>query len=790
MAEHYFSSSHPHSNNLPNQYAFTVTTPSQDESALHSPGSILGFASATTGLSTSFNFSNPAHSLYQIDEKKSVMHHHQHQAQPQHHHYPPSSMLSPLSPHLPLGSPTSTRAGSSDLEDDLQRKKALNRLSLASSIASSAPSTTSSEVDGSENEVEGHDYDMRDGQYLNFSDSSDGQSQHQGSGSLTGRDTEMSSLGRARGSTLSDAFRFQNGDRLPDLVHSRSNATIQARYQNEDRSPLMSPSEGTSSHSNVAEFVFSDFIADAAHDGGGEDEALQRTVDGAQALSLYSSPTHHQQQHLQQDNFATPQRPMMHRDVSQLSVGEPSSLQNSLPIQHYLQAFSSCPTSPSSPLTSLPTTSFETPTSSGAAHYHHQQGPSAAAAYAALHRPPQLGANGRSFSFNVIPAHHQDQPNISSIHDPQGLFSDRDESVNVGIPGHRASEGGNGAYAAGLGLFGYGHRPDSLGRSFSLPGHLFNNEPLSCNPAHITPRSSHGTDRDSISSPAGSLNVSSMVLFDSDGADSPISPYDHGTFSSPEDVFNELEGADQDEMEEGQNTIKSPRRHLREASSPTKTTSIRMSAKRLFSATTAEGDPSISLLSSSAPSAPAAFPSSAAVKRTPSNSRSARGTRRSQGLTINASRSRSPGFGAGSPSSAGFHSSAQGSPYLSPAVNYNNGRSTPTSSLSRSPLAGTPGSPADSVSSVFSLSSHLSANEGSLKGTPSSSLASTSVNAEGVITKRSRGRRVPDDPSELNNLGKMGKIYTCQVEGCGKCFKRSEHLKRHVRSIHTDDKRE
>ena len=58
----------------------------------------------------------------------------------------------------------------------------------------------------------------------------------------------------------------------------------------------------------------------------------------------------------------------------------------------------------------------------------------------------------------------------------------------------------------------------------------------------------------------------------------------------------------------------------------------------------------------------------------------------------------------------------------------------------------------------------------------------------GIITKRSRGRRVPNNPDELNNLGKSGKVYTCKVPGCGKCFKRSEHLKRHIRSIHTDDK--
>ncbi|CAH7687384.1 hypothetical protein BY996DRAFT_4528606, partial [Phakopsora pachyrhizi] len=30
--------------------------------------------------------------------------------------------------------------------------------------------------------------------------------------------------------------------------------------------------------------------------------------------------------------------------------------------------------------------------------------------------------------------------------------------------------------------------------------------------------------------------------------------------------------------------------------------------------------------------------------------------------------------------------------------------------------------------------------------------------------------------------------FICQAKGCGKCFKRREHLKRHVLSIHTNDK--
>ncbi|KAI1318445.1 hypothetical protein EDD11_006529 [Mortierella claussenii] len=49
--------------------------------------------------------------------------------------------------------------------------------------------------------------------------------------------------------------------------------------------------------------------------------------------------------------------------------------------------------------------------------------------------------------------------------------------------------------------------------------------------------------------------------------------------------------------------------------------------------------------------------------------------------------------------------------------------------------------------------------------------------------KRSRGRRVSVHP---DNSG--CKVFTCRFEDCGKIFKRSEHLKRHVRSIHTLEK--
>jgi hypothetical protein len=86
------------------------------------------------------------------------------------------------------------------------------------------------------------------------------------------------------------------------------------------------------------------------------------------------------------------------------------------------------------------------------------------------------------------------------------------------------------------------------------------------------------------------------------------------------------------------------------------------------------------------------------------------------------------------------------------------------------------------------------------------------------LTKKSRGRKVPyvdaraarpvaseDDynasasgsrgtPARRGRGGNRGasggRSFVCAVPGCGKCFVRGEHLKRHVRSIHTHDKRE
>ena len=88
------------------------------------------------------------------------------------------------------------------------------------------------------------------------------------------------------------------------------------------------------------------------------------------------------------------------------------------------------------------------------------------------------------------------------------------------------------------------------------------------------------------------------------------------------------------------------------------------------------------------------------------------------------------------------------------------------------------------------------------------------------LTKKSRGRKVPTvhDPElesaadeyvpsgRLRDTSDGGRVkrgrgggatgtknartYRCTVEDCGKCFVRGEHLKRHIRSIHTNEKRQ
>ena len=60
------------------------------------------------------------------------------------------------------------------------------------------------------------------------------------------------------------------------------------------------------------------------------------------------------------------------------------------------------------------------------------------------------------------------------------------------------------------------------------------------------------------------------------------------------------------------------------------------------------------------------------------------------------------------------------------------------------------------------------------------------------LTKKSRGRNVPTASNVISPYGthRGRRSFICVVSDCGKCFARGEHLKRHIRSIHTNEKRE
>ncbi|KAI8139640.1 hypothetical protein BJV82DRAFT_544334 [Fennellomyces sp. T-0311] len=67
---------------------------------------------------------------------------------------------------------------------------------------------------------------------------------------------------------------------------------------------------------------------------------------------------------------------------------------------------------------------------------------------------------------------------------------------------------------------------------------------------------------------------------------------------------------------------------------------------------------------------------------------------------------------------------------------------------------------------------------------PQQSEPATTTTAGGKAKQtRSRGRRVSSNPGAAGQ-----KMFTCRHDDCGKVFKRSEHLKRHIRSIHTLEK--
>ncbi|KZT01694.1 uncharacterized protein LAESUDRAFT_663529 [Laetiporus sulphureus 93-53] len=56
------------------------------------------------------------------------------------------------------------------------------------------------------------------------------------------------------------------------------------------------------------------------------------------------------------------------------------------------------------------------------------------------------------------------------------------------------------------------------------------------------------------------------------------------------------------------------------------------------------------------------------------------------------------------------------------------------------------------------------------------------------LTKKSRGRRVPTSPVVVSKNGVQQRVRDYKCDVCGKFFRRGEHLKRHIRSIHTHEK--
>ncbi|KAG9068759.1 hypothetical protein KI688_011044 [Linnemannia hyalina] len=82
--------------------------------------------------------------------------------------------------------------------------------------------------------------------------------------------------------------------------------------------------------------------------------------------------------------------------------------------------------------------------------------------------------------------------------------------------------------------------------------------------------------------------------------------------------------------------------------------------------------------------------------------------------------------------------------------------------------------PSTSSTSISSVSSLPPSSGGSMNG-----VAPPAGAAGAKIIKQRRASLSPDTPS---------RVFNCLIDDCGKLFKRSEHLKRHVRSVHTLEK--
>ncbi|KAG0231544.1 hypothetical protein BGX31_005482 [Mortierella sp. GBA43] len=89
--------------------------------------------------------------------------------------------------------------------------------------------------------------------------------------------------------------------------------------------------------------------------------------------------------------------------------------------------------------------------------------------------------------------------------------------------------------------------------------------------------------------------------------------------------------------------------------------------------------------------------------------------------------------------------------------------------------------PTASSTSISSVGSISSVSSTSSSGS-NSSISSPCSNSASSAASKARARRASFNPDISN------RVFTCNLDDCGKLFKRSEHLKRHVRSVHTLEK--